>query len=275
MRPSALGRAAILAIAVTAAAASPALAGWSSIGAMPAPRREGNALVFASAQGTVSVSALSPDVVRVRFSPTPTFGRDHSYAVVKTDFGDPRAAFDIGAAASTIRTSSLKVTVRHDPFRVAFADAAGESLDEDDPERGMAWAGTQVKAWKRLRDDEFVYGLGEKTGRLNKRGRNLGGYSYAMWNSDTFAYGDDTDPIYVSVPFFMVMRGGKAHGIFFDNTFRSLFDVGHEVQDLLSFGAEGGELNYYFIQGPDPKQVVQRYTELTGRVPLPPHRTTG
>ena len=268
--PPGRARLAVL-VLLAAAVAAPAAAGWSSIGAMPAPTREANALVFRNDQGTVRVSALSPDVVRVRFSPTPAFGRDHSYAVVKADLGDPpRASLDVGAASSTLTTASLKVTVKHDPFRIAFADAAGQSLDEDDPERGMAWAGQQVKVWKRLRDDEYVYGLGEKTGRLNKRGRNLGGYSYAMWNSDTFAYGDDTDPIYVSVPFFMVMRGGRAHGIFFDNTWRSLFDVGHEVQELLSFGAQGGELNYYFINGPSPRQVVQRYTELTGRTPLPP-----
>ena len=124
--------------------------------------------------------------------------------------------------------------------------------------------------WKRLREDEHVYGLGEKTGDLDKRGRYRGGYAYAMWNRDTYAYGDDTDPLYVSVPFFMVMRGGRAHGIFLDNTFRTTFDIGHADRDLLSFGAADGELNYYFIDGPTPKDVVQRYTELTGRTPLPP-----
>jgi len=219
MTSSPLRRLAIVAVAM--GIATPAFAGWASLGTMPAPRREANALVFRNAQGTVVVAALAPDVVRVRFSPTQALGRDHSYAVVKSELGDAGAAFDIGSAASTITTPSLKVTVRHDPFRIAFATAAGESLDEDDAERGMAWAGKEVRVWKRLREDEHVYGLGEKTGRLDKRGRNLGGYSYAMWNSDTFAYGDDTDPIYVSVPFFMVMRGGRAHGIFLDNTFRS------------------------------------------------------
>ena len=78
-----------------AAIASPVFAGWASLGAMPAPTREKSALVFKSAQGIVAVSAVAPDVVRVRFSPTPSFGRDHSYAVVKTDLGDPRATFDI------------------------------------------------------------------------------------------------------------------------------------------------------------------------------------
>ena len=68
----------------------------------------------------------------------------------------------------------------------------------------------------------------------------------------------------------MVVRKGRAHGIFLDNTYRSTFDVGRESQGLLSFGAEGGELDYYFIDGPRPKQVIERYTQLTGRMPLPP-----
>src|SRR5262245_60161323 len=97
-----------LAMLALLAAASPAVAGWSSLGAMPAPRREANALVFKNDQGTVAVSALSPDIVRVRFSPTAAFGRDHSYAVVKTDFGDPRASFDIGTGSSTLTTAALK-----------------------------------------------------------------------------------------------------------------------------------------------------------------------
>ena len=80
------------------------------------------------------------------------------------------------------------MTIRHDPFRIAIADAQGKSLDEDDPQHGIAFSGSTVRVWKRLRDDEHVYGLGEKTGDLNKRGRKLGGYSYTMWNSDTFAY---------------------------------------------------------------------------------------
>jgi alpha-glucosidase len=129
--------------------------------------------------------------------------------------------------------------------------------------------------WKRLRADEHVYGLGEKTGELDKRGRYRGGYAYAMWNSDTYAYGDDTDPVYVSVPFFIVLRGGRAHGIFLDNTFRTTFDIGKQDPDLLSFGAVDGALDYYFIDGPTPRDVVQRYTELTGRMPLPPMWSLG
>jgi alpha-glucosidase len=248
---------------------------WASIGDMPTPRRDGSTLVFQNAQGIVSVGAIAPDIVRVRFSPTRAFGRDHSYAIVNRTLGDPRAAVRITTLNSQITTPALTVTIRHRPFRVSIADASGRDLDADDPERGIAVSGRSVRVWKRLRDDEQIYGFGEKTGRLNKRGRQLGGYSYTMWNSDTYAYDNDTDPIYVSVPFYMVLRNGRAHGVFFDNTFRSNFDVGHTSYGLLSFGADGGELDYYLIDGPDPKRVIQRYTEMTGRMPLQPRWALG
>ncbi len=252
-----------------------ALAGWSSVGAVAAPTRDGDALVFKGAQAIVAVSVLGPEAIRVRFSPTREFGRDHSYAVVSRALGSTQATFDVGAAQSVITTSALKVTIRHDPFRVSFATAAGESLDEDDAERGIAVVGKSARIWKRLRDDEHVYGFGEKNGRLDKRGNKMGGYSYAMWNSDTFGYMGDTDPIYASVPFFLVLRNGRTHGIFLDNTSRTTFDVGRESQSLLSFGIGEGELDYYFLYGPTPRQVVERYTTLTGRTPMPPRWSLG
>ncbi|GAC1437973.1 MAG: glycoside hydrolase family 31 protein [Thermoanaerobaculia bacterium] len=162
------------------------------------------------------------------------------------------------------------MSIQHAPFRLTFATRAGQSLDEDDAQRGIAFSGAANRVWKRLRDDEHVYALGEKNGPLDKRGWKLGGYSLTMWNSDTFGYDSSTDPLYVSVPFVIVMRKGVAHGIFLDNTYRSNFDIGHQTEGLLSFGAEGGALDYYFIFGPEPKKVVERYTALTGRMPLPP-----
>ena len=71
--------------------------------------------LFKGAQAIVSVSVLGPESIRVRFSPTREFGRDHSYAVVSRALGSTQAAFDVGAAQSVITTAALKVTIRHDP----------------------------------------------------------------------------------------------------------------------------------------------------------------
>jgi alpha-glucosidase len=250
--------------------ASPAAAQWASIGDMPAPERDGNTVTFINRQAVVAISVVSPEIIRVRFSPTPKLGRDHSYAVVSRDFGDPPPTITSNAATTTITTTALRVSVRHRPFRVSVFSATGESLDEDDPAMGIAMSGSASRVYKRLRPDEHLYGFGEKNGKLNRRGKMQGGYSFTMWNSDTFGYDASIDPLYASFPFYLVLRNGRAHGIFLDNTHRSNFDIGHQFHNVLSFGADGGELDYYFIDGPDPKQVITRYTQLTGRMPLPP-----
>jgi alpha-glucosidase len=255
--------------------APPSRGGWASLGPLPPPAREEAGFLFRSGQGVLRVTALSPEVVRVRFAPATRFGRDHSYAVVSRALGRPGAVVSTRPAESVLRTPALVVTIRHDPPRLRFATPAGEVIDEDDPELGTAVAGRRTKVWKRLRDDEHVYGFGEKAGRLDKRGWNLGGYGYVMWNTDTYAWDAGTDPLYASVPFFMVLRQGRAHGIFLDNTHRATFDVGRESRGLLSFGAEAGELDYYFIDGPSPAAVLERYAALTGRMPLPPRWALG
>ncbi|HEY1663747.1 MAG TPA: glycoside hydrolase family 31 protein [Verrucomicrobiae bacterium] len=244
--------------------------GWSTLGAMPAPVWDGKTLLFHGAQGVLVITPLSDDVIRVRFTTQQTFGRDHSYAVVDRDLGAPAVKAGINPDSTVLATASLKITVQYSPLRISFANAAGQILDADDPARGISLAGTEYRVAKQLHDDEHVYGLGEKTGLLDKRGWKLGGYNYVMWNSDTPAYDSSTDPLYSDVPFFMVLRRGVAHGIFLDSTWRSSFDIGREQPGLLTFGATGGDLDYYFINGPDPKKVIERYTALTGRMPLPP-----
>jgi len=244
--------------------------GWTSLGAMAAPKWDGKALLFHGEQGMLAVTPLSPDVVRVRFTTKSNFGRDHSYAVVSHDLGAINANAKIGVDSTTLTTSSLKIIIQYSPLRISFANTNGEMIDADDAREGVAFAGPEYRVAKRLEDDQHVYGFGEKTGRLDKRGWKLGGYNYTMWNSDTPAYDESTDPLYCDVPFFLVTEHGQAHGIFLDSTWRTFFDVGREQPNLLTFGADGGEIDYYFINGPDPKKVVERYSALTGRMPLPP-----
>jgi alpha-glucosidase len=268
-RPARLA-ASTAALCVSLLSALPAAAQWVAVGAVGAPKRSGATLTFQNARTIVAITAVSPEIVRVRLSPTRTFGRDHSYAVVPHEWDDPGLSVATANGATTMTTRALKVTIRHAPFGVVFADGSGNSLDEDDPTLATMAAGVATRVHKRLRDDELVYGFGEKTGRLNKRAQWLGGYTYMMWNSDSGGYDQGIDPLYATIPFFVVLRQGRAHGIFLDNTWRSVFDVGKSLRGILSFGTDGGELNYYFIDGPTPKDVIRRYTELTGRMPLPP-----
>ena len=246
----------------------PLYAEWQSI---RAPRVEppiANQIIFRGQSGIMVLSILAPDLIRVRMSPGKVIGPDYSYAVVKRDWTSVPVEFKADKENQIIRTSELEVRVSLSPLRIDFYDLSGRLISKDS--RGMAWDGERVRAWKWMPPDEHYFGLGEKAGPLDKRG-----YAFVMWNTDPTGYDALTDPMYKSIPFFVGLRAGRAYGIFFDNTYRSSFDMGALSPDEYSFGAEGGEMDYYFFYGPDPKKVIARFTELVGRTPLPPKWSLG
>ena len=124
---------------------------------------------------------------------------------------------------------------------------------------------------KCLKGDEHFYGLGDKTGFLDKRS-----YAYEMWNTDNPApQVDSFKALYKSIPFFMTLTGEHVYGIFLDNTYKSFFDMGQESEEYYSFGAAAGNLDYYYIAGDSLREVLTRYTYLTGTCPLPQKWTLG
>lgn len=109
------------------------------------------------------------------------------------------------------------------------------------------------------------YGLGEKGGELNKKG-----YYTENFNTDDPETDDDSIMYYKTIPFYMALKQNHTYGIFFDNSFRSYFDMGKKCSDRIFFGANGGQIQYYFMLGKNMKEVLEKYTYLTGRMEMPP-----
>jgi len=189
-----------------------------------------------------------------------------------------------------IKTEALIARV-YDDFKVNFYDKNGKVLCEDLKEerepfvrRGKvsiaAGEGLKVEKnsekhkieiIKKMFGDEKFYGLGDKTGHLNKRG-----YGYEMWNTDDPSpHGESHKSLYKSIPFFITLRDESVFGIFFDNTFKSYFDMGKENSKYYYFGADNGNLDYYFIGGNNIQDILMGYTNLTGKTPLPQMWTLG
>jgi alpha-glucosidase len=119
-------------------------------------------------------------------------------------------------------------------------------------------------------EDDF-YGLGDKTGFLNKKY-----YEYENWNSDIpQAHNEDYRALYKSIPFLMCKKKNSVYGIFFDNTFHSYLNLGKENPQYFYYGADDGNLDYYFLGGDNMVELVEEYTYLTGRTPLPQRWTLG
>lgn len=101
---------------------------------------------------------------------------------------------------------------------------------------------------------ETVYGLGERFGPFVKNGQTVD-----IWNADG---GTASEQAYKNVPFYLSSAG---YGVFVDHPEHVSFEVGSEVVTQTQFSVEGQSLTYYVIDGPQPKDVLRRYTALTGR----------
>jgi len=253
----------------TLAGASVLAQGWQHVGKIQRVEKLSDGVELTAGAAKVRITAFRDGIFRVRVAPNGTFPKDSSWAVVETP-EPPAVKIEENQNAVRVTEGSFVAIVQKSPLLIDFADAAGTTLLADEPSLPMAWDGPQVHVWKKMPLEEHYYGLGDKAGPMNRRNR-----SFTNWNTDAFGWQESTDPLYKTIPFFIGVRKGLAYGLFFDNTYRSSFDFGKESENYLSFGAQGGELNYYFIAGPDPKKIVEQYTALTGRPPLPPLWTLG
>tara|TARA_R110000751_G_scaffold135_3_gene670 strand:+ start:88505 stop:90910 length:2406 start_codon:yes stop_codon:yes gene_type:complete len=220
----------------------------------------------------LQLTVLRDSVLRFRYTTTGTFDNDFSYAITKyASTGYNKLEIVENDEFYIIITSKLRCEVSKKDARVSIYDAITDELINQD-EIGFHWeesyefGGNIVKMSKTVNERESYFGLGDKPDHLNLKGKR-----FQNWVTDSYAFGKETDPIYKAIPFFTGLHHGKAYGIFFDNTFRSYFDFGQERRNVTSFWAQGGEMNYYFIYGPKMQDVVENYTDLTGKPhQLPP-----
>ncbi|WEO77895.1 alpha-xylosidase [Cryobacterium sp. SO2] len=119
---------------------------------------------------------------------------------------------------------------------------------------GLAPAASYTHAQLSLGVGELVYGLGERFGPLIKNGQTID-----IWNADG---GTSSEQSYKNVPFYLTNRG---YGVLVNHPEHVSFEVGTEAVERVQFSVAGPAIEYLVIYGPTPKDVLERYTRLTGR----------
>ncbi|RCH55694.1 glycoside hydrolase family 31 [Mucilaginibacter hurinus] len=209
------------------------------------------------------VSVYTPSVIRVRID-RKKLADDFSYAVT----GRPlvvKTTITQDDNQITVVTDSVRAVIQKKPFSVAFYTPEGKVISEDEKGLHTSWAGEAVTTYKKMQEWEHFVGLGEKTGPLDRKGSG-----YTNWNSDVFGYAATQDPLYSTIPFYIGIHHGLNYGLFLDNTYQTDFNFGASNNRFSSFGARGGEMNYYFIYHKKVADIINSYTWLTGKMPLPP-----
>lgn len=196
------------------------------------------------------------------FSPNP-------YSVIK----DPQKNnFKIHKTENEVwvKTSKIHLSVNLSPFYLTFQTPAGKIINQDDPSFSVSWLGTEVTNYKKVHKNEKFIGLGEKTGNLDRAGK-----AYTNWNTDYFAYGIGDDPLYMSIPFYLGIHNKLCYGIFFDNTHKTVFNFGASNNRFVYYSGEDGDMDYYFFHDDSISKIISSYTELTGKMEMPPAWSLG
>jgi alpha-D-xyloside xylohydrolase len=211
----------------------------------------------------IHISSPMPDVARVRIN--------HH----KPSTGQP-AGFDLDYQARScnwnvddqptvllITTGNLTLRVSKTDWGIRFLDSAGQLITEADQESvgymRVKSGGAFLMQRLTLAVGECVYGLGERFGPLVKNGQNV-----VMWNEDG---GTASDLAYKNIPFYLSSRG---YGVLVNSPGKVDFEIGTERVSQMQFSVSGEALDYYLFHGPDLKDVLSKYTLLSGRPAMPP-----
>jgi alpha-D-xyloside xylohydrolase len=210
---------------------------------------------------TIDLTAPMPDVVGVRL--THLAGTTKKSPAFELFSGGSTAETDVDADTAVLASGSLSVRIRRGrPWRVEFV-ADGRTLasggEKDTAFMSTADGGHHVVQRLGLGIGDAVYGMGERFGPLAKNGQSVD-----IWNKDG---GTSTEQAYKNVPFFLTNAG---YGVFVNHPGLVSFEVGSEDVSKVQFSIEAQSMQYFVIYGPSPKEILAKYTALTGRPALPP-----
>ncbi|MFN8197871.1 MAG: alpha-xylosidase [Nakamurella multipartita] len=216
---------------------------------------------------TITLSTPAEGVIRVRIEHH-AGARDPGPEFALPGATERRPQIRIEADHASLDAGGLTARIRRDgPLRLDF-EAGGRVLTGADATSvGLATGpdGTPyVFAQLGLDVGEVVYGLGERFGPLAKNGQSVD-----IWNADG---GTSSEQAYKNVPFFWTNRG---YGVLVNHPELVSVEIGSEVVSRTQFSVTGEHLEYLVILGPTPKEILRRYTALTGRAPRVPEWTFG
>jgi alpha-glucosidase len=235
--------------------------------------RSDNVAILRAASGVLEARALSPDLFRVRIAPGSRFPGDFSWAVEKRDWAVCPVKIRENKEAIVLKTAAGNLSIHLESGRIELRDKFDFLVFQTAPEM-TGFRGPKPQLALQLQERDMFFGLGETSGTYNKRGLNR-----ELWNIDVLGHTKAIHPslrsLYVSIPFAVCLRDGRAGGIFWDNTARQTWDIGQSDLDKCIITTDVGHLDLYFFLGPTVPQLVERFTELTGRIRLPPKWALG
>ncbi len=214
---------------------------------------------------TVTISSPLEDVIRVKLSHFEGV-RDTGPHFQVEDFS-PQVTQEFTDEFLSLTSGKLTAKVHRGEWSLDFI-AEGKTITRS-PAKAMGYVtvedeGSFVHDQLQLSVGENVYGLGERFTAFVKNGQVVD-----IWNKDG---GTNSEQAYKNIPFYLTNKG---YGVFVNHPGEVSFEVATEKVSRVQFSVPGESIEYLVIYGPSPKEVLQKYTALTGRPALPPSWSFG
>ncbi|MGN0423972.1 MAG: alpha-xylosidase [Acetatifactor sp.] len=224
---------------------------------------------------TIKISAPYPEVLRVQtYHYLGVQKKAPEFELAKMQTGLMKA--EDSEAVIKVSNGTLRVEVNKSNGRITFF--RGEEKLTSSGAKDLAYMKTDWKgdAYNLRTDDaymreqltlgvgELIYGLGERFSAFVKNGQTVD-----IWNEDG---GTSTEQSYKNIPFFL---SNKGYGVFVNHPEKVSFEVASEMVHKVGFTVPGESLDYFLINGPTMKDVLVRYTDITGKPSLPAPWTFG
>ena len=183
-----------------------------------------------------------------------------------------------GDKQAVIQGSRLKVVVEKAPFRIMVYDKDGSLLHADIPDLAYREDSNHRRMHaSQIEADDCFYGFGEKSGEINKAEKYMN-----MAPGDAMGYNaKETDSLYKHIPFYIKLNRGtkQAVGYFYHNTAECDFNMGREKRNYWhrysTYRTDAGDVDLFLIAGPSIRDIIERYTDLTGKSVMLPKAALG
>jgi oligosaccharide 4-alpha-D-glucosyltransferase len=225
------------------------------------------ALVITSDEGQLTLRFHTPQALEVHFEPEgdrqlPSF----SIAQPAVPQG---AQLQESADALVYGTPVQRAVIRKSPLRIRHERARPDGTWETflaEERGGYAYAGKRGFRFA-LTPGEQLIGGGQRVLGMDRRGQRL-----PLYNKPSYGYTTRAKQMYYSLP---AVLSDRQYLLLFDNSAKGWMDLGKTEAEVLHFEAIGGRLGYLLVSGDSYPQILEHYTRVTGRQPLPPRWALG
>lgn len=228
---------------------------------------DGPAVTVRADTSALRFTAYAPDVVRIDLLPSPATTIDSSLVVSRDVPSQRLLTVDDRDDELTLSTSALTVRIQKTPLRMRIEDASGRVLVEEPESAGVAVDGEQRRVQFTSRPGEHFYGTGQRGIGIDLRGER-----FRSENRQEFGYGGPVETMNINVP---LLLSSRRYALLFDDPYPATFDLAASDPSRFSYTADGGELSVYVMASDSMPGLLERYTWLTGRPPMPPKWALG